>query len=122
MGEGTSVTGYGLLRAMYPNYRPLVLRNHVNMMSTNLYSEGLIDLVFHGETMTVPSEPSLHMEPTLVGVASHHVLQKMEHYTTVMLCISMGMSRCNVVLLVPNFVMKSPGEEQIVCIVQILVR
>ena len=54
---------------------------HVGMIklyfqSAHLDAECLVDLVLDREAVTVPTEPPLHVEATLVGIASHHILNQ----------------------------------------------
>ena len=50
------------------------------------YSKCFVDLVLNWQSVAVPTEPPLHMETTLVGVASHYILDKIHMY--MQFCIS----------------------------------
>ena len=43
-----------------------------------LDSKGLVYLVLHWESMTVPSKASLHVEAILMGIPRHYILNVME--------------------------------------------
>ena len=70
----TSILYRRVCRKMkYNNYAHVCKRSCLGSNSY-FYSERFVDLILDGQAVTVPAKPPLHVETTLVGVTSHHIL------------------------------------------------